>query len=198
MKFRVTALAAAAILAVFPAFAGEIDSSVDARALPKGKTTPLGLYLTPEDAHAALTEEPGIVFIDVRDPLEVNFVGNAEGTDANVPLAFATHNFDPKRGGYAMARNPDFVAGVDAVIAAEGRDKGDPVFVMCRSGGRSAEAAAALAKAGYSNVWSIVEGFEGDSDKATGRRDVNGWQNAGLPWSYKLDAEIAWRPAGEK
>lgn len=198
MTFRLAVLAAAAFLAAFPAFAGEIASSVDARDLPKGKTTPLGLYLTPEDAHAALTEEPGIVFIDVRDPLEINFVGNAEGTDANVPLAFATYNFDPKRGGYAMAPNPDFVAGVDVVMAAEGRNKDDPVFVMCRSGGRSAAAAAALAKAGYSNVWSIVEGFEGDSDKATGRRDVNGWQNAGLPWSYKLDAKVAWQPAGDK
>ncbi|WP_206455474.1 rhodanese-like domain-containing protein [Aurantimonas marina] len=198
MKFGLATVAAVAIFAAFPAFAGEIASSVDARDLPKGKTTPLGLYLTPEDAHAALTEEPDVVFIDVRDPLEINFVGNAEGTDANVPLAFATHDFDPKRGGYAMARNPNFIAGVDAVMAREGRDKDDPVFVMCRSGGRSAAAAAALAKSGYSNVWSIVEGFEGDTNKKNGRRDVNGWQNAGLPWSYKLDAGMAWQPAGER
>ncbi|HEY9057768.1 MAG TPA: rhodanese-like domain-containing protein [Aurantimonas sp.] len=198
MAIRRTGLAIAAILAAFPAFAGEIASSVDARALPKDKTTPLGLYVTPEEAHEALTKEPGIVFIDVRDPFEINFVGNAEGTDANVPLMIATLRFDPKRGGYAMAPNPDFITGVDAVMAREGRDKDDPVFVMCRSGGRSAAAAAALAKAGYSNVWSIVEGFEGDSDKATGKRDVNGWRNAGLPWSYKLDANVAWQPAGGK
>jgi rhodanese-related sulfurtransferase len=64
---------------------------------------------------------------------------------------------------------------------------------MCRSGGRSAAAANALAKAGYTNVWSLVEGFEGDKD-AAGKRTANGWRNAGLPWDYKLTTGQAWLP----
>ena len=36
----------------------------------------------------------------------------------------------------------------------------------------------------------IAEGFEGDAAKdgpKAGQRTVNGWKNAGLPWTYKLD-----------
>lgn len=187
-------LIAVLALLTLPAGAAEIASSVDTAALPKGKQTPLGLYLTPADAHAALQADPGIVFLDVRDPIEVAFVGHAEGTDAIVPVAVATHRFDPKRGSYAMQMNKAFVAQVEKAVARDGKDKDDPVFVMCRSGGRSAAAAGVLAKAGFTNVWSLVEGFEGDTDKATGERTVNGWKNADLPWSMKLDQRVAWQP----
>ena len=43
-----------------------------------------------------------------------------------------------------------------------------------------------LAEDGFTQVHSVVDGFEGDMSK-DGRRSVNGWKNAGLPWSYKLD-----------
>ena len=43
-----------------------------------------------------------------------------------------------------------------------------------------------LAEDGFTQVWSVVDGFEGDMSK-DGRRSVNGWKNAGLPWSYKLE-----------
>ena len=64
------------------------------------------------------------------------------------------------------------------------------MILICRSGDRSARAADLLAKAGYRRVYSITEGFEGDAAKdgaKVGQRTVNGWKNAGLPWSYKLD-----------
>lgn len=191
---RMLALVAALAMAL-PAGAAEIVSSVDAGALPDGKKSPLGLYLTPADAHSALQADPGIVFLDVRDPIEIAFVGYAEGTDAIVPLAVATHRFDPRRGSYAMEPNKAFIAEVERAVARDGKGKTDPVFVVCRSGSRSAAAAAMLAKQGFTNVWSLVEGFEGDSNKATGARDVNGWKNAGLPWTMKLDERIAWQPS---
>jgi len=193
-----TIIAAAALASVtaLSAIAGQITSSVDAAGLPKSKQTSLGLYLTPQDAQAALVADPGIVFIDVRDPIEVSFIGHADGVDANVPVEVASHRFDPKGGHYAMDDNPNFLAEVDAVVAREGRGKADPVFVICRSGSRSAAAARRLAEAGYTNVWNLVEGFEGDKDQS-GQRAVNGWRNAGLPWSYKLDEKTAWQPAGQ-
>lgn len=43
-----------------------------------------------------------------------------------------------------------------------------------------------LRRSRYTKVYSVVDGFEGDLS-AEGRRDVNGWRKAGLPWSYKLD-----------
>ena len=187
-------LLAAALIAAGPVFGGEIATSVDAGALPAGKQTPLGLYLTPADAHAALEGDPGILFIDVRDPIEVAFTGHPDPVDAIVPLMLSTHEFSPERGSYAMVPNTGFLAQVEAVRAREGLDKEAPVFVMCRSGGRSAAAAAMLAEAGYTNVWSLIEGFEGDSGP-DGQRNVNGWRNAGLPWGYKIDPAAAWQPA---
>jgi hypothetical protein len=47
-----------------------------------------------------------------------------------------------------------------------------------------------LQTAGYTKVYSIPEGFEGDMAKdgdKKGQRVVNGWKNAGMPWSYQLD-----------
>jgi rhodanese-related sulfurtransferase len=37
----------------------------------------------------------------------------------------------------------------------------DMLLVICRSGGRSAMAINALAKAGFKNVYNIIEGMEG-------------------------------------
>lgn len=184
--------AAVAALVSGAALAGQIASSVDPAALPKSKTTSLGLYLSPKDAAAALAADPSIVFLDVRDPIEVAFVGHAEGVDANVPVATFSHRFDPKANDYAPVQNPNFVAEAEAALARLGRTKADPVFVICRSGGRSAAAAEKLAKAGFANVWNLTEGFEGDLNKETGERTLNGWRNAGLPWTYKLTAEAAW------
>lgn len=192
--FKTTLAAIALTFAALSAQAGEIVSRVDATTLPKGKQTPLGLYLTPADAHAALQADPGIIFIDVRDPVEVSFVGHARGMDANVPIATTSRTFDPEAGRYKMTPNKGFVAQASAIIQREGATKDTPVFVICRSGGRSAAAARALIKAGYANVWNLVEGFEGDMNKATGTRSLNGWRNAGLPWAYKIPADAGWQP----
>ena len=39
----------------------------------------------------------------------------------------------------------------------------DTIVAMCRSGGRSAFAINMLAKAGFVNVYNIIDGFEGDT-----------------------------------
>lgn len=174
-----------------PGFAADITSTVDADALSKGKTTPLGLYLTPSDAHKALTDDPSIVFLDVRDPIEINYVGHPHGVDAIVPLRLTTHGFDAKGGKYRDRDNADFLQQAEAIIAREGGDKDTPVFLICRSGNRSATAAKMLAGAGYTNVWNLVEGFEGDKDDM-GVRSRNGWRNAGLPWGYKIAEGAGW------
>ena len=71
------------------------------------------------------------------------------------------------------------------------------MILICRSGDRSARAADLLAKAGYTRVYSITEGFEGDAAKdgpKAGQRVVNGWKNAGLPWTYALDRQKMYFP----
>jgi rhodanese-related sulfurtransferase len=185
-------LVALAAAIATPALADEIRSTVDPSKLSSGKTTRLGLYLTPTDAHRALQADPGIVFLDVRDPIEVSFVGHPASIDANIPLMTATHEFDANRSAYKMVPNPAFVKQVEAWLATAKKGKDAAIFLICRSGGRSAYATNLLADAGYTNVWNLVEGFEGDLDKSTGRRSLNGWRNADLPWAYKLTAEVAY------
>ena len=65
---------------------------------------------------------------------------------------------------------------------------------MCRSGGRSAMAVNRLAQAGFTNVYQIIDGMEGDAVEDPdsvflGHRFRNGWKNAGLPWTYEPDLE---------
>ena len=190
MKYLTAALLALAVSAG-SALAGPIESSVDAAGLPKKKVTPLGLYLTPADAQKALQADPEIIFIDVRDPIEISYVGHAKGTDAIVPLKVQTHKFNAKKGGYDYRPNANFMTEIDAAVARAGGTKDTPVFLICRSGARSATATKMLAKAGYTSVWNLVEGFEGDKNKE-GARAVNGWRNAGLPWTYKIAPEARW------
>lgn len=65
---------------------------------------------------------------------------------------------------------------------------------MCRSGGRGAMAVNQLAEAGFTQVYNIVDGMEGDAVEDPesvfqGQRLRNGWKNSGLPWTYKIDPE---------
>ena len=122
------------------ASAAEIRSSIREAELPEKKQTTLGLYLSSTDAMVALDADPTILFVDVRDPIEVNFVGHPEPVDAIIPFQLFKLEFDEKKGAYKGVPNEDFVNNVDALVAREGLGKTHPVFVMCRSGGRSANA----------------------------------------------------------
>jgi len=173
--------------------ASQIVSDIDAKALKQSKTTPLGLYLSPAAAHRALESDPKILFVDVRDPIEITYVGHPAGLDRIVPLRIATHDVDPSNGQYKSRENTNFLQDFEHLLEARNKTLSDPIFVSCRSGARSASAVRLLAKAGYTNVWNLIEGFEGDKTPE-GARALNGWRNAGLPWSYKLPPGVAWRP----
>ena len=58
----------------------------------------------------------------------------------------------------------------------------DIIFLICRSGQRSQEAATYLNKIGYRNCYNISDGFEGYKDSSGHRALVNGWKYNSLPW----------------
>jgi rhodanese-related sulfurtransferase len=137
-----------------------------------------------------------VLFLDLRTRAEAMYVGMATGIDALVP--FVEHqelmtDWDAQRGVYRLEPLQDFVPEVNRRLAQKGLTKNDVVVLICRSGDRSSRGANRLADDGYSQVWSVVDGFEGDMGK-DGRRSVNGWKNAGLPWSYKLERERMYFP----
>jgi len=156
--------------------------------LPKGKQTVLGLYVTAAQAYDMWKAAPDAVkVIDVRTPEEFAFVGHPEMA-ANIPLVFITYE---RKGGvvtYGPQVNPDFLAEVKSIAGP-----GDTLLVTCRSGGRSAMAVNALAKAGFKKAYNIVDGMEGDKVEDPesvfhGKRLRNGWKNS-APWAYDLDPE---------
>lgn len=168
--------------------------AVDWEKLPEIKKTKLGLYLTPQQAYDMKRANPkGVALFDIRTRSEAMYVGWPGDADALVP--FVEHpelmsDWDDKRAMYKLEPNQDFVPELERRLKAMGLGKDATLVLICRSGDRSSKAADRLQTAGYAKVYSVAEGFEGDTVKdgpRTGQRAVNGWKNANLPWTYKLD-----------
>jgi hypothetical protein len=75
-------------------------------------------------------------------------------------------------------------------------DVRDPVEI-CHSGSERGEPSAAFVREhGLANARYVVNGFEGGALKEgpqAGFRLQNGWQNSGLPWSAKMNADKIFR-----
>lgn len=123
---------------------------------------------------------------------EVNFLGMSTIADANVPYMELNewYDWDPKKRSFKLDVNSHFSHHIEKRLVEKGLDKNSKIVLMCRSGSRSAKAADLLADLGYKNVYTIIDGYEDDKAKNgphKGQRVVNGWRNANLPWTYKLD-----------
>lgn len=174
----------------------QVEEPLSESRVPKDSHTTLGLYVDPARAHRMWKADPEHVrIIDVRTPEEYVFIGHAPMA-INVPLSFMEHRIDD--GKPVMRPNPDFVTQITARLR-----KDDVVIFMCRSGPRSAKATNLLAATGRKQVYNLFEGFEGDlvQDKDRtdfGRRTLNGWKNAALPWTYDLDPDLVYQPAPQQ
>lgn len=130
----------------------------------------------PTDAYFAVMDNPKAVILDVRTPEELDYVGYpaANGNNFGVPEAQVL---------FADWKGKSFLKDVNEIL--ETADLIDPdIYVICRSGGRSYDATKALIEAGYTYVFNIIDGFEGDRNPVTGTgyRDYNGWIQEGLPY----------------
>lgn len=168
-------------------------------AVPEAKRTRAALYLNAAEVPAFIAQQGGadkVLFLDVRTRAEAMYVGMADSVDALVP--FVEHqelmtDWDVQRNAYRLEPLQNFVPEVARRLQEKGLSKDAVVVLICRSGDRSGRAANRLAEDGYSRVYSVIDGFEGDMSK-DGRRNVNGWKNAGLPWAYKLDRKKMYFP----
>jgi rhodanese-related sulfurtransferase len=123
-------------------------------------------HLNPKEAYEFLQSNPEAVFIDVRSEIEHMFVGHPDGSML-VPWVDSPD----------WEINPDFVAHVKKAASVN-----RPVVLICRSGRRSIDAGLELEKAGLSEVYNVLHGFEGDLDNEHHRNSINGWRFDGLPW----------------
>jgi rhodanese-related sulfurtransferase len=125
-------------------------------------------HILPVEAAQFLRDHPDTVFIDCRSEMEFRFAGHPIGAHQ---IAWNE--------GVNWEINPHFVA--EATMTAGGR-RDRPVMLICRDGGRAVKAGAALEDSGFSNVLTILHGFEGDVGPGLRRGEVNGWRFEGLPW----------------
>lgn len=193
--FRKPLLLGGLLLATTLACAADwAPGSTDWASLPEVKRSKVALYLTPQQAYDMKKKDPkGVAFFDIRTRAEAMYVGWPGDADALVP--YVEHpeimsDWDDKRFMYKLEPNQDFVPEIERRMKQMGLGKDAPIILICRSGDRSSKAQDRLQAAGFSRVYGIAEGFEGDTAKdglKAGQRAVNGWKNAGLPWTYKLD-----------
>jgi rhodanese-related sulfurtransferase len=180
------AMACALTLGSRPAHAAGVPSD-------PSRQTPWGLYLTAKEAHdMKIAEGNKVLFVDVRDPIEIMFTGFTDIVDINIPFLLSNPGaWNAKKSVFRMERNPGFADAIESALAANGLDNSAPVILMCRSGGtRGAPSAKALKGRGFERVYIVVDGFEGGALKGHPNgpwRLKDGWKNSGLPWGYALN-----------
>lgn len=163
----------------------------------KWQHTPFDLYLGAQEAYDMKKANPDdVLLIDVRNQAEIHYTGIADIVDANIPYRFDSTEWKMKKnsafGTFKKPKNPNFAAAVENLLKDKGMDKDTPLIIMCSAGTRAPFAAKVLHKAGFTRVYTQVEGFEGPRAKEgekKGKRVVSGWKLIGLPWSYDLMPE---------
>ncbi len=131
--------------------------------------------LGPQEAYELLQKDPRAMLIDTRSNMEFLFIGHPMGA-INIPWID-----EPD-----WKINPHFATEVRKVLLG-GLSHIDtvgssPVVLICRSGKRSLEAGELLVKEGFTDVYNVLEGFEGELDDHHHRSTLGGWRHEGLPW----------------
>lgn len=125
----------------------------------------------PEDAFAFIQGHEAVI-VDVRTVPEWQFVGvpNLQGTKGKLAMI-------------SWKQYPDFSPNgrfAEELAAVASQDT--PLLFLCRSGGRSLDAAVAMTAKGYRYCFNISDGFEGDPDANAHRGQARGWKAKQLPW----------------
>ena len=121
--------------------------------------------LTPQETFEVL-QQGEAALVDVRSQAELDLVGRVPNAN-HVEWAFYP----------GMLPNTEFAAQLQAQV-----DKSQTVIFMCRTGGRSHNAAVVAQQLGY-KAYNMLEGFEGAANEQRQRTLINGWKHAGLPWT---------------
>lgn len=158
-----------------------------------------GMGISAQEAYEKVAaEDPGVLFVDVRDPVEIMFVGFTDVVHANIPYLLVDRSqWDEERGVFRLYQNPDFAQQIKQELARRGMSADAEVITLCRSGSeRGKPSAEYLRDNGLPNARYVINGFQGSPVKEgehAGQRIQNGWQNSGLPWSAKMTPSKMYR-----
>lgn len=129
--------------------------------------------ISSKEAWDMLSNNPRSTLIDVRTTAEWAFVGTPDLTSLGKELIQLSYRLFP-----SMHINPQFSDELSATL----EDKTAPLLFICRTGGRSMDAALEMAGLGYTQCYNISDGFEGRMDAQEHRGNSNGWKADNLPW----------------
>lgn len=135
--------------------------------------------ISTDEAEALLDE--GVSYVDVRTVEEFED-GHVPGA-INIPIC---HNSPA-----GMVDNPDFLKVMEANFA-----KDEKMIVACKAGARSAQAAVALAQAGFSQVLDMTAGFVGK--KGTFGDTIPGWSAEGRDVTLDADEDETYQALKKK
>lgn len=136
------------------------------------KRLPYAGALTPQEAYQILQNDSRAQLVDVRTKAELELVGRIPSA-LNVEWAFYP----------GMVANPDFAAQLQAHLNQRNFDQDAVLMFVCRTGGRSHNAALVAESLGYHHAYNVLEGFEGEANENKQRTLINGWKHANLPWT---------------
>lgn len=123
-------------------------------------------HLSPREAFEFLKAHSDGILVDCRSEMEFLFVGHPVGA-----------LWIPWNDGPNWDVNPHFIGQVRKAASMN-----RPVVLICRSGNRSLDAGGALEEAGFTHVYNVLHGFEGELDDHHRRNSISGWRFEGLPW----------------
>ena len=132
--------------------------------------------ITCKETWQLMQENSSAVLIDVRSNMEFLFSGHPV---VSVHLAWIDEpEWEP---------NPNFARDVRELMLGKvicDHDSGEcpPILLICRSGRRSLVAGEKLLEAGFRNIYTVKEGFEGPRDEHHHRSTISGWRFENLPW----------------
>ncbi len=129
--------------------------------------------ISSKEAWEMLKQDSRAQLIDVRTQPEWVFAGYPDLNSIGKELIRLSWKIYPS---YTL--NDSFVRQLKDVLD----DSSAPLLFICRTGGRSLDAAVAMKEAGYQNCYNVYDGFEGDFNEHSQRGKVNGWKAAELPW----------------
>ena len=132
--------------------------------------------IEPLEAFELIKNEAPAILVDIRSHMEYLFIGHPEGC-VHIPWID-----EPD-----WIVNPNFLREIRQLVLGgishdDSASNDVPIVLICRSGKRSLEAGAHLLEKGFSRVYSVKHGFEGEIDEQHHRSTLSGWRFNGLPW----------------
>jgi rhodanese-related sulfurtransferase len=136
--------------------------------------------LTPTEAWDLLSTQPKAQLVDVRTEAEWASIGIADLQKLGKSSLCISWRELP-----GMTVNESFFQELSSALKQRDLPHNIPLLFLCKTGGRSTEAAHFAAEQGYGPCYNIANGMEGDADASGERGNINGWKASNLPWGQK-------------